>query len=482
METARKVFNNTLYLAFANIINLGIGIIWMALLARYVGPEGIGKYSYAQSVLAIVMLLVEFGFQNLVIRNVARDRDLAGKYFIAVISTKILLGFLVYGGFAVYTCLNGAWDTELKKIMGVVTATTLLQAFIAASTAIFYAYEKMKYEAWGGIIRTILSLGSGIAAINLKLTLVQILLVIFATSWIKLIWNYYFLFRFLDFKWLIKEKWFDWTFNFQMLKQSIPFAILVIIGVIYTNIVIIILQMFVVDKELGYFAAAQRIYSVLFIIPSMLLDSIFPTLSSSFKVSSKKMGEIYIKAYKYLWIFSVPMTLGVISTTKYYILLIYGDKFLPSVLPLQILALSLLNSVGYLNSPALLAMEKENFITISFGIVLILVAISSYIIIPISGVQGACWAVVIGNGVGFILYSFSLFRWLNLKYPFLVMGKVILASAGMALIVYLLLPYLHFMIVSLVIAPAIYVSLLVLLKVFDAEDKQMIWSLVPKFS
>ena len=246
MNIAKKVFDNTMLLSLSNAVNLGVGMIWMAFLARYIGPTGIGKYTYAQSVLAIVMLFVEFGLQNFVIRNVARDRDLAGRYVIAVVSTKILLGIFVYGGFALYIFLNGSWDNELKKIMGVVAATSLLQAFIAASTMIFYAYEKMRYEVWGGIIRTIVSLGSGIVGIHLKFSLVQILLIIFMTSWIRLIWNYFFLFRLVSFESLAKERWFDWKFNFQMLKKSLPFAILVIIGVIYTNIVIIILRMFVV--------------------------------------------------------------------------------------------------------------------------------------------------------------------------------------------------------------------------------------------
>lgn len=482
MGTAKKVFNNTFYLTIARICNLIMGMIWIAFLSRYIGPDGIGKFSYAQSILAILLLFVEFGFQNFVVRKVSIDKSSAIKYFVATLSTKLILSLIFYGAFITFVWITNYWDSELKKIMFVVSATTFLQALISSSTAIFFAYERMKYEALGIILRSILALSAGILAINLEYDFIHILIILFLISWIRFFFNYYYLFKIIDFKSIINEKWFDWRFNLNVLKKSIPFAILTFIGVIYSNIVIIILRIFVNDINVGYFSAAQKIYGIVFIIPSMFLSAIFPSLTSSFNSSVNKMKIIYLTAYRYLWVISLPMAVGIILTAKYFILIIFGQKFTSAVQPLQILAVSILNSVGYLNSPALLAMGKEKFLTFSFGFILMCVSIASYLLIANKGVVGACWALTIGNGIGFFLYSISIFRWLNLRYPIIFIIKTIFAALIMGIVINYLLLYINFLIVSFVIAPFIYIILILSFNIFNKDDFSILKSLIPNYS
>jgi len=479
MHTARKVLKNTGYLTLGQVTTIALGIAWIAFFARYIGPQGMGRYTYAQSILAILVIFVEFGLQNLVIRSVAQDRNLVGKYFVATLTIKLTLSFLIYGLFSVFLYLHG-WDAQLKQIMAVVALTTFIQAIIGATTTLFYAYERMEFDAVGQIMRAFFALGLGLLAIHLGFSLVEILLVLLTTSILRLIWNAFFLLRLIELPCLRAETWFDWRFNWHLLKRSIPFAVLGMIGIVYTNILVIVLRLFVNDTYLGYFSAAQRIYTVIFIVPSMFMSAVFPALSSSLAQSMEKMAQIYQKAYRYLFAVSAPMAIGIILAAKPIMLLVFGKQFLPGVIVLQILALGLLNGVGYLNAPALLAMGKEWFNALIFGVALVLVAVLCFILVPRFGMAGGSWAVVFGNLCGFAVYSTVLFKWLKLQYPFRWVVKVLGASGTMGLVVYLLLPHVNFLFTSFIIAPSIYLGLLLILRTFDKEDFRTLRDLVPE--
>jgi len=108
----------------------------------------------------------------------------------------------------------------------------------------------------------------------------------------------------------------------------------------------------------------------------------------------------------------------------------------------------------------------------------VLVTVLSFILIPCLGAEEACWAVIFGNLCGFVVYSMVLFKWLKLQYPFRWVVKVLGESGAMGLIVYLLLPHVNFSIISFIIAPPIYLGLLLILRTFDKEDFRTLRDLV----
>lgn len=469
MRKANIVFNNTVYLVLGQIFTIGLGMAWMAFFVRYIGAEGIGQYAYAQSTIAIVTLFVEFGLQNLIIRCVAQNKNSAAKYLFASISTKIALSLLVYGCFFLYLKFDGL-EKRMFEIIALVTLTSFFSMLAQAVAAVFYAYEKMFYDAMSQFIQSVAAFLLVMLAIYLRVTFTKILLLLAFASFIRFASNTYFIYKLDNFKFKKEDIRIDWNYNLKLILKSIPFAVLTIVSVIWGNIVILMLRYLSNDTQVGYFSVAQRIYTLLFILPSMFLNAVFPTLSNSYNESFENLIRIYNKSYKYLFALTAPMAIGVMLFAKPIILLLFGEQFSPAIRPLQILGLALLNSVGFVNGAALVAIGKEYFYTIAFGLILIVSVAFSFLIIPRFGVEGASWVVICGNTLGFIIFSYAMFHWLRIKYPIVWLLKVLVATAGMGFVGFIMLPNVPLVIVGAIICPLVYFVLLKIQSTLSNDD------------
>lgn len=478
MSTAKRVLKNTSYLTIGQIFTLGIGIVWMALFSRYVGPEGLGKYAFAQSTIAIVALFVEVGLQNLVIRNVSQNKAEANIYYNNTIFIKAFLSVFIYCIFLTTIFLLG-WDSGTLQIMIAVIITTTLYSINLAAIAIFYAFEKMKYDAIGQIIYSILTFLGVIIGITLKLSLVGIIYLIAFASTVRLLVNIWQLHKIEEFSISINLSLIKFNFIKKTITESLPFAVLALIGVLYNNIIIIFLRNYTNDHEVGIFSAAQKMNGFLFIVPQMFMNAIFPTLSSIYKESKERMAKIYKLAYRVIIIYSFPFAVLVILFAKSIILTIYGKKYLGSILPFQLLGLIILNSVGFVTGPALNAMGKEKYFTKIFSITLILTTILSFLFIPTYGVLASCLILLAGHILGLIIYSAKTFEWLDIKYPI----KTVIKTASISLL--LAISILGIRLISTMVIVQLTISLIVLaglfylIKPFKTEDVNLFEQILP---
>ncbi|GAH46212.1 unnamed protein product [marine sediment metagenome] len=69
----------------------------MIYIARYLGEVGFGKYSFAVSFTALFIIFADLGLSNLIIRELARNKELTNEYLTNVSVIKLLLSFLAFG-------------------------------------------------------------------------------------------------------------------------------------------------------------------------------------------------------------------------------------------------------------------------------------------------------------------------------------------------------------------------------------------------
>lgn len=480
MSIGRRILKNTFLLFTGQFVILATGIIWTALLARYIGPEVYGIYAYAQSIGAIMAIFVNLGFDQLLIRDVAQKFELSISYLINILFFKFTAAFLIFAGFIVFGYLQ-KWTGEQVAVMRLVVVTYFVVSMGEVLISVLYAHQAMRYDTLTKILRAVLALGIGLLAIQMKKPLLVILALLFVVSFVPILLNIYFVREVIRKIKLsnLKTNW-SLSFTYQLLIKSIPFAALSLIVVLYSNIVILFLKHLTNDDSIiGNFAAAQRICSMLLIVPAMLLHAIFPAFSSVYAESHERFRAMFEQAYRYVFFATAPMSIGMLVISNHAVYLIYGVEYSASISAVKILSLQLLNGVGYVMGPAMIAMGRQTLNTILYGLSLIGVAIICYIVIPKWGTDGACWAIVAGNGVGFVVYASFLFRWLKLPYPWLWMIKTLFASIIMGFIVNILIGYINFLIVSFLIAPIFYFIITRILRTFSQEDKKCFMSLLP---
>jgi len=478
MSTAKKVLKNTGYLTIGQIFTLGLGMVWMALLSRYIGPEGLGKYAFAQSTIAIVALFVEVGLQNLVIRNVSQNKSEAIIYYNNTVFIKILLSIIVYSIFLIIIGSLG-WEKDRLYIIIAVIITTTLYSINLAAIAIFYAFEKMKYDAIGQVVNSILVFIGVLIGIKLKLSLIEIIYLIAFASAVRMLLNIWQLHKIKEFGISLNIKLIKFDFIRKTLKESIPFAVLSLISVLYGNVIVIFLRYFTNDYQVGIFSAAQKINSFLFIVPQMLMSAIFPAFSSIYKESKAKMAKIYDFAYRTVLVFSFPFAVFVIGFSKQIIMTIYGNKYMDSVLPFQILALIIFNSVGYINGAALNAIGEEKYFTKIFGLTVILTIMLSIIFISHYGIIAASLILVFGAFLGFIIYSKKAFNLLGIKFPFRTFIKISLISIVLSIVIYFEKFITNSIAIKILFLFVSFILLFYLIKPYESEDLVILEQIFP---
>lgn len=89
------MFKNTLFMTLSTIFRLIAGIVLFIFLARFMGPEELGRLMYGFTLASIAVLVIEFGFSLQLLRDIGKEPDqvclIMGRVFLA----KILLMMLV---------------------------------------------------------------------------------------------------------------------------------------------------------------------------------------------------------------------------------------------------------------------------------------------------------------------------------------------------------------------------------------------------
>jgi O-antigen/teichoic acid export membrane protein len=361
--------------------------------------------------------------------------------------------------------------------------TTIIDAVVGLLNSALYAFENMVYDAIGQVVRGSLLVAICLPLICCKTPFIHILWISAGISSLKVLICWYGL-RKKTRPLPDQRKNLSIAMSFSIFKDSFAFAVLSIVSVVYTNLIILLLRFILKDDtSVGYFAAAQRIYLFALIIPAMFYQAIYPVLSRKFVEVPDSFADIFEKLYRYLLAIAFPVAVGMAILAPFLIHLIYGPRFAPSVPSLRILSLGLLNGPGFVMGAALSAMNKQGLNAVIFGITVIFLGAFSYFTIPTLGIEGACWAMVVSNMVGLLVYSILLFKFLETPYPWKWLLKVSVATVAMGLCVIGTSYYVPGRIVSLsgsiISGGAVYLACLVIVRSFSPRDAYLVSSFLP---
>src|SRR3989338_1963177 len=92
-ETTNKLFSNTAYQLIGKITSMLITVLCTVIIARVYGRESFGEFNLMQVWPAFVFIIVDFGFNAIATKEIAKDWKKAEKYFNIILYLRILLSF-----------------------------------------------------------------------------------------------------------------------------------------------------------------------------------------------------------------------------------------------------------------------------------------------------------------------------------------------------------------------------------------------------
>ena len=337
MNTAKRIVKNTSVLFIATIIGYILGFFVFAYTSRYLGAEGFGVISIALSLTAIFGIIIDLGLNTLTVREVARNKDLAGKYISNTLLMKIILAVLTFGLIILSTKIIG-YSEQVSYVIYIITFSTIFVALTGIFNAIFQSYEKLEYQSIGTVLNAVLMFIGVLIVIYLNLNIFAIAFVYFISSLVVLVYDI----LVYSWKFALPKIDIDWSFWSPTIKDSLPFAITGIFTMIYYWIDSVILSVMVGNEVVGWYNAAYRIIAIFASLYSVYMVSIFPVLSGFYETSRDSIKIAYERSFKYMLILNIPIAIFITFLADKIIFIICGPGYVPSVIALQILIWSVI--------------------------------------------------------------------------------------------------------------------------------------------
>lgn len=321
----------------SQLITWGMALVLMIFLPRYLGAVGVGKFQLASSLWAIVSIVVSFGMDTYMTKEIARAPEKVNQLFSASVTLQILLFVLGAGGMTLYTRFANYPDDTLL-IIAIIGAATFIGQLSLSCRAILNGLERMEFVSLSDIaakgVATLVSiillvLGYGVTAVAFVSILGSFVSLVTQLSALRRIGQLHF-------------KPFEISLAKKILIASFPFFLINGFLVFYTQVDIVIISLLVSEEALGWYGAADRLFSTLLFIPTVFMAAVFPALSRMHSEGSERINNVSRLSFDLLLLAAVPIGFGLVAISDSLIALVFGSDFAESAPILKVFGLVLI--------------------------------------------------------------------------------------------------------------------------------------------
>lgn len=387
----KKYLKNTGWIFIAKVVTLIVSFFTMAIVARYLGPENLGKLSYAQSFTALFSVFATLGINQILYRELISKPEQSGKLLGTAILTKFVFGIVtLLVTIAIAHSINT--DPVITWLVGITALTFIFQPF-GTVAIIFNARVQAKYPAY-------VTIESALIITVLKLLIIFFdkgiiffaAIIAFEALFFALVNMYLFL---TVAKQTIKSLKFSYPMFKYLLSHSWPLMLVGATNYIYARVDQLMLQHFLNAAAVGFYDIAVRLTELLGFIPGMIIGSLFPAI-----INAKKTNyEEYIYRFRALVFLCLGISITLASIlyllAPWIVYTLFGDAFEKSVEIVRIYVWSNLGIIVMMLVTQYLIAEKKSRLMLIFTVFgAVCNVILNILLIPRFGTVGAAYATV----------------------------------------------------------------------------------------
>lgn len=366
----------------------------VVLLGRNIGSEGVGMIFGILSLVLIFQPLTDFGYIQIMIREIARDRDKSKIMISRTLGFSLVCSFF----FSIIIVLISIFIEKFpfKNVLILTLSYSMVYSLIRVWRGAFQAVERMEFIAVIEITERIIQLAGVVVLIllgniNIVNTLYVFLLSTVTTCIISFSMGYHF-FGFIPFKPVILNK--------ERLIESSHFSLNYLGGSVFLRLDKIMLSKLSTLSSVGIYVFAQKVLMVFVNLMGALIMASYPRF---FKLGGKEKSMQLLKFSKKIGKYiSILGILGgiLVFIAAPWIVKLLGASFEESILAMRILAVfPLLRGLSLVFGNILTGTDyqKERMQIVWFGAFLNFIL--NLILIIKFGWRGAAYATLISYGL-----------------------------------------------------------------------------------
>lgn len=446
MTSNLRVAKNTLVLVALRVLMPAFAVGLVLMLSRYLGVEGLGRYTLAFSFLYLFNAVAPLGLGAIITRDGARDRTRLDGMLNNAMTLGTITSIVLTLAVAALAYLFD-YDHETRTAIVILSLALVPCTIGTFQDSTFIALERMDYLAFGTLAEYVIKVGGGMLLLFLGFGLNAVLLLAVVGRVVGCVISAVLLRRLeLRARWTLERE----TIR-GLLKLAPTFLFIGIFATLYWRIDIFMLSKLQPVEEVGYYGAAWRILELAMVLPQSLCLSLYPQISASALSDLQQLRKIGRGAMRYLLALSLPTAIGVTMLAAPILQLLYGEAFRAAAYTLSVLILTLV-PYGIVRYHAyVLVGANHQRIDLALNVVMsVLNVLLNLLLIPRYGHLGAALATFVSICVyGILQYGYLLRRLPGHAAPIAIPAPVMFACAAMALCVWLLRDLNLFIVITL---------------------------------
>lgn len=379
-EIGTSVARNTTVMMGAQVITWISSFVLLMFLPRYLGSVDYGRLYLAISITMILGIIIDFGGNYLIPKEVSRSKDDTPQILISFIGVRSIL-WLVCICLLLLFSYQVNYPPVVIYLILILGVSKLAEGVMTAIKGCFQGYEIMEYPSFGMIVQQVFVSVVAVGALFMGAGPVIVAVIMAIGVILNLITCYRFLPKIVE-----KLPGLRFDVPFSLIKKSIPYFLWSIFAVIYYRIDAVMLSMFSTDQVVGWYGGAYRFFDIVMFLPSILTTVLFPILSKLTEGEDHTLARTFQQSLKYIVIAGIPMCILFYAFAGNIIDLFYGtEEYGPSVLILKIFSAGiLLVYIDFILGSTILATDKQKKLAIvGFAAILLNIGLN-YFLIPFS--------------------------------------------------------------------------------------------------
>lgn len=385
MASPKRYFSSTSWLFIEKIVSIVSSLFVGAYVAKSLGPQDFGSYSYIILIYGVLLPLSKFGIDSTYYVEVMKDKSKVSEIFPNALLARIYVSMLIFVFSLIYVALF-----DVDHYVLIVSASVIL-SFTSLVEVTQQVRVKSEIIAQCRIFQLLISS-------IIKLFIVENDLSYYYLFYI-LIFDSFFIFI-LYYIFIIKGFNCTWSFSFQSVKYFYKVSFFVFLSsictVLYARLDSFMIYSLLGEEALGIYSVAVRLSESWLFIPMILSSSLFPAVYKYAVIDKSRYHEKLELFYVMMAVIGFAALMGAFAFSDYFVHILFGAEFAESseVLKIRIVE-TLFAGIGVAANKWVVSegLQKKNFVFVLIGLVTNVVLNSLFI--PIYGVKGAAYASVI---------------------------------------------------------------------------------------
>jgi len=383
--TRQRAAQDVLMQVVVRVLNLALGVVVTALIARTLGAAGYGQWSTIFVVLGLTGFLMSFGAESIVVREVAREPEREGEWLGAMIAMRLIaLAPVMLISLVAMLLIQESRTMLLASLILVVCmpfdGVSVLQLVfqLRVNNRVPMLVLTIRSVLWGVAVFVIYQRGGGMISLAVWLVVTNL-----AGSIVQTVAALRVLKR-----WPRPSR----ARLGELLRASMPLGLTGMLVIGYGRIDQVIVLKVAGSREAGLYGAVYNVLDRSHFVPISVLTTLAPIMAASWPADPARMLRAARLTAELMAITSLgALAFASVAATPL-VRLFFGPGFTAGAPALPVLAGAFVFiCFGYLNGNLLVVLGlQRRFLTISL-MALVFNLAGNLVLVPLTGFMGAAW-------------------------------------------------------------------------------------------